>query len=70
MAARKPTLRPAPPRPDLERLFEEARAHGVTEEQLQEQRVSFAYGNASLRDDSVTKESVRAASARRRLVPA
>jgi hypothetical protein len=61
MAIRKSTLRPAPPRPELERLLEAARASGVTDEQLQEQRVSFAYGNAP-ENSRITKESARTAS--------
>jgi hypothetical protein len=60
MAIRKSTLRPAPPRPELERLLEAARASGVTDEQLQEQRVSFAYGNAP-ENSRITKESARTA---------
>ena len=46
MAARKSALKRAPARPDLERLLELARTTRVTDDQLQEQRVSFAYGNA------------------------
>jgi len=69
MAARKSMLHPAPARPDLERLVDEARRAGITDEQLQEQRVSFAYGNAPA-GARLTKESVRAASTRSRLLPA
>jgi hypothetical protein len=44
--------------PRLQRLLEEARGREITEAELQEQRVSFAFGNAP---DSklITKESVR-----------
>ena len=70
MAARKSVLRPAPPRPDLERLLEEARKTGVTDKQLQEQRASFAYGNASANSTGITKESARDASRRNRLITA
>jgi hypothetical protein len=70
MAARKSMLHPAPARPDLERLVEEARRVGITDEQLQEQRVSFAYGNAPASAVRLTKESIRAASTRSRLLPA
>ena len=70
MAARKSTLRPAPARPELNQLVEEARKTGISEEQLQEQRVSFAFGNAPASAERLTKESVRAASTRSRLLPA
>ncbi len=46
MAARKVSITPPPQRADLERLLEAARTTVVTDDQLQEQRVSFAYGNA------------------------
>jgi hypothetical protein len=67
MAERKSVLKPAPNRPELDALLEEARQKGVTDEQLQEQRVSFAYGNAPAGADRITKESVRDASRRNRL---
>jgi len=70
MAARKAILNPAPSRPELDALLENARKVGVTDDQLQEQRVSFAYGNAPADADNVTKESVRAASVRNRLAAA
>jgi hypothetical protein len=66
MAIRKSTIKAAPPRPELERLFEAARKSGVTDEQLKEQRVSFAYGNAP-QNSGITKESVIAASRSLRL---
>ena len=63
MAARKPFIGPAPSHPELDRLLAEARTKPVTDEQLQEQRVSFAYGNALDRsDERITKDSVREAS--------
>lgn len=61
MAPRKSALRPAPHRPELDRLVEQARSAGVTDEVLREQRVSFAYGNAP-ENSRITKESARAAS--------
>lgn len=70
MAIRQSVLRSPPPRPELEKLLESARKSGVTEEQLQQQRVSFAYGNAPLSDERVTKESALKASKRSRLVGA
>lgn len=66
MAIRKSAIRQAPPRPELERLLEQARKTGVTEEQLQEQRISFAYGNAP-ENSRITKESARIASRSLRL---
>jgi len=43
------------------RLLDESRDKPVTEEELQEQRVSFAFGNAPA-SQLITKESVRRAS--------
>lgn len=67
MAARKSYLGPAPIRPELDALLEQARTTKITDEQLQEQRISFAYGNAP---DSVriTKQSVRDASMSIRII--
>lgn len=59
----RPTLTVSPA---LERLLAEARAREVTEADLREQRISFAYGNA-LESDLVTKESVRETAGRIRL---
>lgn len=61
MVARKPFFGPAPNHPDLDRLLEQARGKEITDEQLREQRVSFAYGNAP-EGAKITKESVREAS--------
>jgi hypothetical protein len=61
MAPRKSAIKPAPARPELDRLLQQARTAGVTDEQLQEQRVSFAYGNAP-ENSRITKESARTAS--------
>lgn len=69
MAIRKATLRKAPPRPELDRLLEEARKTGVTEDQLREQRASFAYGNAP-ENSRITKESARTAANSLRLARA
>jgi hypothetical protein len=55
--------------PELLRLLEESRDRTVTEEELKEQRVSFAFGNASASaSDRITKESVRAASTHIRML--
>lgn len=47
--------------PELIRLLDAARNKVITEEDLQEQRISFAYGNA-LHLKQTTKDSVRSAS--------
>jgi hypothetical protein len=58
MAMRKSVLKSAPARPELDRLLERARASGVTDDQLREQRISFAYGNAPA-NSGITKETAR-----------
>lgn len=55
-----------PVSPTLERLLSEARGRDVTEAELREQRISFAYGNA-LESALITKESVRETASRIRL---
>jgi hypothetical protein len=60
MAARKSTLKPAPKRPELMRMLAASIKAGVTEDQLQEQRVSFAFGNAP-EGSRITKDSARKA---------
>jgi hypothetical protein len=66
MAERKQFRNVNPPDPELIRLLDEARSKSVTEEELQEQRISFAFGNA-LESESITKDSVRLASKHIRL---
>lgn len=61
MAERKVFLGEPAKHPELEQLLAEATKHPVTDEQLREQRVSFAFGNAP-EGSRITKESVRAAS--------
>lgn len=56
MAERKSALRRAPDRPELQALLERAKTVRMTDEQLQEQRVSFVYGNAP-KGSRITKES-------------
>lgn len=67
MADRKQFLNVPPADIDLLRLLEETRHLRVTDEELREQRISFAYGNA-LGSESTTKESVREASMHMRLL--
>lgn len=45
---------------DLEKLLEAARRVEMTAEQSEEQRRSFAYGNAGLENDRITREMVDA----------
>lgn len=69
MAARKSFLKSAPSDEQFDRLLAEAAQAGITEDQLKEQRVSFAYGNAPA-DSKNSKASVRDASKHNLLVPA
>jgi hypothetical protein len=52
--------------PDLKKLLENS--HPVTEEELREQRISFAFGNAPADATNITKDSVRKASEHIRLL--
>lgn len=58
MADRQQFLKKRTTSPELQKLLDEAKKRGVTEEELHEQRISFAYGNA-LGSDTITKDSVR-----------
>lgn len=58
MAERKSALKRAPARPALQALLEQAKTVVVTDEQLQEQRASFVYGNAP-HGSRITKESAK-----------
>jgi hypothetical protein len=69
MADRKQFQNVRAPDPELVRLLETARTRPVTEDELQEQRISFAYGNAPASANLITKESVRHASKHIRLLP-
>lgn len=66
MADRKQFLAASKGDPELLRLIAKAKESSVSEEDLQEQRVSFAFGNA-LNRDFVTKDSVRYSSMHTRL---
>lgn len=52
------------PDPELMRLLEESQGRILSDEELREQRVSFAFGNALDSETIRDKESIRAASAR------
>jgi hypothetical protein len=58
MALRKQAFKRSAVRDDLQKLLAESRAKPVTEDELHEQRVSFAFGNA-MEMEHVTKQSVR-----------
>lgn len=51
---------------EFSRLLEEARRKPVSEDELREQRISFAFGNAP-QSELITKESVRRSSKNIRL---
>lgn len=56
MAERKVALKRAPDRPELWALLDRAKTVIMTDEQIQEQRASFVYGNAP-KGSRITKES-------------
>jgi hypothetical protein len=66
MAARKQFQSSLTVSSELSELLEAARNKEVSEEELREQRVSFAFGNA-LQSDLITKDSVRRSSKSMRL---
>ena len=68
MADRKQFQNVNPPDPELMRLLDQSRTKEVTEEELREQRISFAFGNA-LGSEHITKDSVRLASENIKLRP-
>lgn len=68
MADRKQFLEVPQNDPELQRLLSATKDQDVSEEELREQRISFAFGNA-LNSDSITKESVRVASQNIKLLP-
>lgn len=61
MAHRKQFHNVTAPDPELMRLLHASSDQQITEEDLQEQRISFAFGNAP-ESNLITKESVRRAS--------
>ena len=62
MAARKQFLGVTSVNPKLKELLDATKGKEVTEEELHEQRVSFAFGNAPVNAKLITKETVRASS--------
>lgn len=61
MAVRKQFREVRPADAELTKLLDSAKGRKVTTQELQEQRVSFAFGNAP-ESQFITKASVRAAS--------
>ena len=61
MADRKQFLGVAQADENLVRLLHDSRSRTVSDEELREQRISFAFGN-SLNSNRITKDSVRRAS--------
>jgi len=70
MADRKQFLRDVAPDPELAKILERSKATAVSEEELKDQRISFAYGNAPQSSEHrITKESIKAASEHIKLRP-
>ena len=67
MAERKPFQNPPKTDPELQELLNETINRPVTEQELREQRISFAFGNA-LNSKGITKDSVRLASENMKLL--
>ena len=66
MPARKQFQTTLTANPEIRKLLDTAKKRKVLESELQEQRISFAYGNAP-ESELITKESVRVASTNIRL---
>ncbi len=62
MADRKPFIGNIEQDEELNGLLEASRRLVVTDDELREQRISFAYGNAPANAKNITKDSVRKAS--------
>jgi len=59
MADRKQFIGDIKTDPELREALETSKQTETTEEELQEQRISFAFGNAPASAENITKESVR-----------
>lgn len=68
MADRKQFFGNIKSNPELKKVLETSRNRQVTEDELQEQRISFAFGNAPARAQNITKDSVRQTSKKVRLI--
>ena len=70
MADRQQFLRTVAPDPELARILEASKGKEVTEDELRQQRISFAFGNAPQSSEGrITKDSVRIASEHIKLLP-
>jgi len=70
MADRQQFFRPVPADPELKKILDATKDREATEEELRDQRISFAFGNAPHDSEGrITKESVRWASEHIRLLP-
>jgi len=70
MADRQQFLSTIKPDPELAKMLAASRNVPATEEELREQRISFAFGNAPQSSENrITKDSVRQASEHIRLLP-
>jgi hypothetical protein len=69
MADRKQFIETREPNKELLKLLEDLRDVPVTEAELREQRISFAFGNAPASSTLITKDSVRRASESIRIRP-
>ena len=67
MADRKQFSGDMKPDPELQKALESSKQTPITEQELQEQRISFAFGNAPADAKNITKESVRVTSQHIRL---
>ncbi len=68
MADRKQFIGDIKTDPELAKALETAQQKLVTEDELREQRISFAFGNAPASAKGITKDSVRQASEHIRLL--
>lgn len=59
MADRKQFFGDVKADPELLKVLEASKQKSITEPELQEQRVSFAFGNAPADAKNITKDSVR-----------
>jgi hypothetical protein len=70
MADRQQFFKPVKADPELTKILEASRDKVISEDELKQQRISFAFGNAPRASENrITKDSVRLASDRIRLLP-
>jgi hypothetical protein len=70
MADRQQFFSTAKPDPELAKILDASKNVPVTEDELREQRISFAFGNAPHGSENrITKASVKRASEHIRLLP-